>query len=91
MNEERTILVVDDETGMRHMLRLVLEREGFQVVEAVDAESALLRLEGGDIDVALCDIRMPGLDGLGFCVKLKTEAQSDLHYDECLRFDRNGA
>jgi two-component system response regulator AtoC len=73
MNEERTILVVDDETGMRHMLRLVLEREGFQVVEAVDAESALLRLEGGDIDVALCDIRMPGLDGLGFLREVKKQ------------------
>ncbi len=71
MNEERTVLVVDDETGMRHMLRLVLEREGFQVVEAVDAESALLRLASGDIDVALCDIRMPGLDGLGFLREAK--------------------
>ena len=66
MSENRTILVVDDETGMRHMIRLVLEREGFQVVEAVDAESGLSRLSVGDIDVALCDIRMPGMDGLGF-------------------------
>ena len=66
MSENRTILVVDDETGMRHMIRLVLEREGFQVVEAEDAESGLKRLAVGDIDVALCDIRMPGLDGLGF-------------------------
>lgn len=66
MSEDRTILVIDDETGMRHMLRLVLEREGFQVVEAVDAESGLARLTIGDIDVALCDIRMPGMDGLGF-------------------------
>ena len=53
MSEDRTILIIDDETGMRHMLRLVLEREGFQVVEAVDAESGLERLTSGDIDVAL--------------------------------------
>jgi two-component system response regulator AtoC len=71
MSEERTVLIVDDETGMRHMLRLVLEREGFHVVEAVDAESALIRLATGDVDVALCDIRMPGLDGLGFLREAK--------------------
>ena len=71
MHKDRTILVIDDETGMRHMLRLVLEREGFQVVEAVDAESGLARLADGGIDVALCDIRMPGLDGLGFLREVK--------------------
>ena len=73
MNRERTVLVVDDETGMRHMLRLVLEREQFQVVEAIDAESALARLADGDIDVTLCDIRMPGLDGLGFLREVKRQ------------------
>jgi len=72
---QRTVLVIDDETGMRHMLRLVLEREGYVVVEAQDAESGLLRLEQGDIDVALCDIRMPGMDGLGF---LRTAAERNL-------------
>jgi two-component system response regulator AtoC len=67
MNERKqNVLVIDDETGMRHMLRLVLEREGFVVEEAQDAESGLSRMESGEIHVVLCDIRMPGMDGLGF-------------------------
>jgi len=72
---QRTVLVIDDETGMRHMLRLVLEREGYAVAEAQDAESGLLRLEQGGVDVALCDIRMPGMDGLGF---LRSAAERNL-------------
>jgi len=64
--KKRNVLVIDDETGMRHMLRLVLEREGFVVAEATDGHSGLERMSVGDIDVVLCDIRMPGMDGPGF-------------------------
>ena len=63
---KRKILVVDDEAGMRHMLRLVLEKEGYEVIDAPDAETGLEILEKEEADVALCDIRMPGMDGLGF-------------------------
>ncbi len=63
---KRKILVVDDEAGMRHMLRLVLEKEGYEVVDAADAETGLEVLVREEADVALCDIRMPGMDGLGF-------------------------
>jgi two-component system response regulator AtoC len=63
---KRKILVVDDEAGMRHMLRLVLEKEGYEVIDAPDAETGLETLAREEADVALCDIRMPGMDGLGF-------------------------
>ena len=63
---KRKILVVDDEAGMRHMLRLVLEKEGYEVIDAPDAETGLELLAREEADVALCDIRMPGMDGLGF-------------------------
>jgi len=63
---KRKILVVDDEAGMRHMLRLVLEKEGYEVIDAPDAETGLDLLSREEADVALCDIRMPGMDGLGF-------------------------
>jgi DNA-binding NtrC family response regulator len=62
----RRILVVDDETSMRHMLRLVLEREGYQVDEAQDGAAGLAILRENSFQYVLCDIRMPGLDGLGF-------------------------
>ena len=63
---KRKILVIDDEAGMRHMLRLVLEKEGYEVIDAPDAETGLESLAREEADVALCDIRMPGMDGLGF-------------------------
>ncbi len=65
--ERPCVLVVDDEEGLRHMLRLILERAGYDVVSAIDGEDALECLaRRSDIWVALCDLRMPRLDGLGF-------------------------
>jgi len=64
--ETKNILVVDDEAAMRHMLQLVLEKEGYRVTEAATASVALELLAGHPFDVVLCDIRMPGMDGLAF-------------------------
>ncbi len=64
--EPRRVLIIDDEAAMRHMLRLVLEKEGYQVLEATDGAAGLGILQENGIQTVLCDIRMPGLDGLGF-------------------------
>lgn len=58
------VLVVDDEPGMRHMLRLVLGKAGYPVEEAANAEEALRCQETNWFPVILCDIRMPKMDGL---------------------------
>ncbi|HJQ19802.1 MAG TPA: sigma-54 dependent transcriptional regulator [Gemmatimonadaceae bacterium] len=60
------ILVVDDELGLRHTLTLILGAEGHDTRAASDAESALAMLAEQDADLVLCDVRMPGLGGLGF-------------------------
>ncbi|HHL40817.1 MAG TPA: sigma-54-dependent Fis family transcriptional regulator [Deltaproteobacteria bacterium] len=62
----KRILVIDDEESMRHMLSLMLEGEGYDVTAAADGAEGLRALEQGDYDLVLCDIRMPGLDGLSF-------------------------
>jgi DNA-binding NtrC family response regulator len=67
--EMKRVLVVDDEASMRHMLRLVLEREGYQVCEADGGEAGLRVLKDETPDVVLCDVRMPGMDGHGFLRK----------------------
>lgn len=67
----RPILVVDDEAPMRHMLRLVLEKQGYPVVEASGGDEAMDRLGQEPCLLALCDIRMPGMDGLAFLAALK--------------------
>ncbi len=60
------ILVIDDDRAMRHMLRLVLEREHYRISEAENVEKALEMISKEVFDAILCDIRMPGTDGLGF-------------------------
>ena len=63
---KRQILIVDDEAPMRHMLRMVLEREGYVVSEAASGRHGLERLRAGHYNLILCDIRMPEMDGLAF-------------------------
>ena len=58
------ILVVDDELGLRHTLSLILEAEGHHVRTASDASMALELLASEPADLILCDVRMPGEDGL---------------------------
>ncbi|MCC6641228.1 MAG: sigma-54-dependent Fis family transcriptional regulator [Deltaproteobacteria bacterium] len=58
------ILIVDDDEALRESLALVLSAETYDVLTAGDAEAALARVETGPVDVVLCDLRMPGVDGL---------------------------
>ena len=58
------ILVVDDEPSMREMLRIVLRRDGYDVVVAENGKEAIARLEREPIDLLLSDIRMPDLSGV---------------------------
>jgi two-component system response regulator HydG len=64
MSERGTLLVADDDPGLRESLERTLTREGFRVVLASDGRAALDRLQGGDIDLVLTDLRMPGLTGI---------------------------
>ncbi len=68
----KRILIVDDEENFRHMLSVILGKEGYDVEMASNGEEALQRLSSSSFDQVLCDIRMPRMDGLDF---LK-EAQS---------------
>ncbi len=63
------ILIVDDERSIRDALRDILEYEGYDVSEAKDGEEGLNMLLKDDYEVALCDIRMPKLEGLEVLLK----------------------
>lgn len=58
------ILVVDDEPSMREMLRIVLRRDGYDVVLAENGRMAIERLKAQPFDLLLSDIRMPDLSGV---------------------------
>ena len=65
------ILVVDDELSMREFVSILLEREGYEVLTAADAETALVRLDTSDIDLVISDVQMPGLNGLELLARIK--------------------
>src|SRR5262249_28761198 len=64
MSEPATLLVADDDPGLRESLERTLTREGYRVLLASDGRAALERVQGGGIDLILTDLKMPGLTGL---------------------------
>lgn len=62
----KRILVVDDEANLRHMLQVVLRKQGYRVDESMDGSDALRLAEQNKYDFILCDIRMPNIDGPEF-------------------------
>ena len=58
------ILIVDDDEGLRDSLQLVLSAEGFDVLTAASGDEALVRIDTTPADIVLCDLRMPGIDGM---------------------------
>ncbi len=67
MQRTRTILVVDDESGVRDMLSASLQAQGYAVYTAPDGQSALDQLRRMPRpDVILLDLLMPGMDGWEF-------------------------
>ena len=62
--EPTTILVVDDEDGIRQALDRFLTRQGYRVTQAPDAAAALAAIEGVHPQAMLCDIRMPNMSGV---------------------------
>ena len=68
------ILIIDDEESMRHMLSVILSKEGYDTVSFGGAAKALEGIEGAggeEFDFILCDIRMPGMDGFAFLKALR--------------------
>ena len=61
-----TLLIIDDEENMRHMLQAMVGRHGYAVETAADGAQALELLAGRHFDFILCDVRMPVMDGIAF-------------------------
>src|SRR5213595_957845 len=64
MSDPATLLIADDDPGLRESLERTLTREGYRVILASDGRGALERLQGGGIDLVVTDLKMPGLTGI---------------------------
>ena len=64
--EQTGVLIVEDDTSIRRLVKMVLTREGYQVDVASDGVEAVLKLGVSDYDVIILDLMMPNLDGFTF-------------------------
>ena len=62
-----SILVIDDEERIRHLVRMYLEREGYEVDEAGDGREALEKIQKRDYSLLIVDLMMPEIDGWKVC------------------------
>ena len=69
-DRKTSVLIIDDEENMRHMLSKMLAIDGYHVVTATDGQMGLDILGRSDFDFILCDIKMPKMDGMGFLTAL---------------------
>ncbi|HEY0556644.1 MAG TPA: response regulator, partial [Thermoanaerobaculia bacterium] len=77
MPDTPLVLVIDDETGSRESMAIALEKAGLGVRTFDDARKALEFLDENEARLAVCDLRMPGMDGLAFLHEVR-ERKIDL-------------
>ncbi|WP_054026112.1 response regulator transcription factor [Bacillus sp. FJAT-28004] len=69
------VLIVDDDPSIRELLRFVLGKDGYVVLEAEDGQAASIKLENEQVHLAVVDIMMPGKNGYELCREIRE------HYD----------
>lgn len=78
MSDNISILVVDDEDRIRRLLKMYLEREGYEIDEAENGEEALAMTLEKDYHCILLDIMMPEKDGLQVCEELRERSTTPI-------------
>ena len=71
-----TVLIVDDEKNIRRALRMVLEGAGLAVEEAESAERGLEILGGGEIDLVVLDVKLPGMSGIDALERIRAKPET---------------
>jgi two-component system response regulator AtoC len=74
-DRKASVLIIDDEDNMRHMLSKMLAMENYHVETAADGQQGLIKLGQSDFDFILCDIQMPKMDGMEFLTASKDDLQ----------------
>ena len=69
----KTIMVIDDSASIRQVVNLTLKRAGYDIIEACDGKDALGKLAGQKVNLMVCDVNMPNMDGITFLKSLKEQ------------------
>ena len=65
------ILIIDDEQTMQHLLRLMLEGAGYDVLTAASGEEGIRRIRAEEVDFVILDVLMGGVDGFTTCAEIR--------------------
>ncbi len=76
MEQQKTVLIVEDEKNIVDILRFNLQREGYQTAEAYDGEAGLAQARTADPDLILLDVMLPKMNGFDVCRKLREEGSN---------------
>ena len=77
--DDLKILVVDDESRMRKLVKDFLVREGYEVLEAADGSEALdIFYEDNEISLLILDVMMPKIDGLEVCREIRSQSKGPI-------------
>lgn len=93
MSTMKNILIADDNEEIREIVRVLLESEGYNVIEAVDGEDAVIKVDES-IDLIILDIMMPRKSGFKACVEIREKTSAPILFltaktqdsDKCLGF-----
>jgi len=72
----RKLVLIDDDPDMLALTRLMLSRQGFEIVEAHDGNQGLATVQQAKPDVVLLDLMLPDIDGWEVCRRLKADPQT---------------
>jgi two-component system chemotaxis response regulator CheY len=67
----KNVLVVDDSSSVRQVVRIALKSAGYDVIEACDGKDALGKLTGQKVHLIISDVNMPNMDGITFVKEVK--------------------
>jgi len=78
-NQQQTVLVIDDNEDIRNLLTMVLEKEGYLVLEGLDGRDGLEKLQANNTDLILLDVMMPGISGLEVLKTIRAHKNKEIN------------
>jgi two-component system chemotaxis response regulator CheY len=67
----KTIMIIDDSATLRQVIKVTLQKAGYEVLEGQHGQEALDQLDGRKIHLMICDVNMPVMDGITFVTEVK--------------------
>ncbi len=74
----KKILIVEDDENIRELIKLYLEREGYEIMEAANGAEGLQEFKNKKPDLILLDVMMPVMDGWQLCKEIRRESQTPI-------------